>query len=154
MPRIIQSIHLSDYQALAMLLIQQAPSPDLALPELRKQDKRIESNLLGASETLAKIGLVEINGNSISITPEGEKVMQDEYLVDEMGEITDKGQELLQREPQEPTPSEQGPTDSQMNEPGTGQSAEMAPLNSPDDMTMGEDHSILKWVNDLSKLHG
>jgi hypothetical protein len=157
MPRIIQSIHLSEYQAHVMLIAFEAPTPELAFAEMGKQDKRIEPNLLGARDTLAKLGLITVDDRSITITPEGEKVMQDEYLVDEMGEISEKGQEILGRHTDEITPPTQktGPSDSDM---GQAQAADMAPTSIGGEMettpdNMGES-STLKLINDLIKLKG
>ena len=155
MPRIIQSIHLSDYQARVMLLAYQAQTPELAFTELGNQDSRIESNLLGARDTLAKIGLIEISDNAINITPNGEKVMTDEYLVDETGEITEKGQEIIQQNSSEVLPGNDGqPSDNQMDSP---QGSEMAPVGIGGEMEttpggVGES-SIFKLINDLTKLN-
>ncbi len=159
MPRIIQSIHLSDYQAMFMLIVQQASTPELAFAELGKQDSEIEPNLQGAKETLAKLGLVEVGENTVTITPEGEEVMRDEYLIDEMGEVTEKGNELLQMHVDEPSPGEQGPTaGSEDNVPNDATGMDMAPPTAGGEMEttpggIGES-SILKFVNDLSKLQG
>lgn len=158
MPRIIQSIHLSDYQARVMLLAHEAQTPELAFAELGNQDPRIESNLFGARETLAKLGLVELSDNSITVTPEGEKVMQDEYLIDETGAVTEKGEEILQAQSDEKEmPGEQGPTDMPPDMP-MDQGADMAPTTAGGEMEttpggMGES-SIFKMINDLSKLNG
>lgn len=173
MPRILQSIHLSDYQALVMLLVKQAPSATLAFAELGEQDPRIESNLMGAKDALEDLNLIQMtNGNEpsedpnvnatpnggeqgIIITPEGEKVMQDEYLIDEMGEITEKGQALLEPTVKEPTPADQGVTDAPMDM-AQGGSPDMAPTIAGGEMGetpgMGES-SILRLINDIVKLN-
>ena len=157
MPRIIQSIHLSDYQSRVMLLAHQAETPELAFSELGNQDPRIESNLLGARDTLAKIGLIEISDNAISVTPKGEEVMRDEYLIDETGQITQKGEEILQSEEGEMGPQEKEPGSDPMDSPS---GSEMAPVGIGGEMetTPGDsgmppmEGSIFKLINDLSKL--
>lgn len=155
MPRMIQSIHLSEYQARVMLLAHQAQTPELAYAELGSQDPRIESNLLGARDTLAKIGLIEITDNSLAVTPKGEEVMRDEYLIDEGGEITQKGEEILQQGDDEMGSQEKGPQSDPLEDP---QNTEMAPQTAGGEMetTPGDTGmppmESLKWVNDLTKL--
>ena len=154
MPRIIQSIHLSDYQARVMLIVQQAPTPEVAYEELGNQDPRIEDNLLGARDAMAKIGLLELGPNAISVTEKGEEVMRDEYLIDESGQPTEKGNEILQAhsdEQPEPGPAGEAP-------PGPEQGAEQAPVAAGGEMEttdqMPAESSIFRYVHDLAKLQG
>lgn len=155
MPRIIQSVHLSDYQARVMLIAHQAQTPELAYEELGSQDKRIEPNMLGARDTLAKIGLLEVGDNYIAVTPKGEEVMKDEYLIDEMGQPTERGEELLQQHSDEEPPAQQGPNDPQMDQQ---QGLDNAPVTSGgEQMTSPGDGfpaegSIFRQVHDLSRL--
>ena len=156
MPRIIQQIHLSAYQARVMLIAHQAQSPELAFAQLGNEDPRIESNLLGARETLAKLGLLEVGENYVAVTPEGEEVMRDEFLIDEMGEVTEKGDEILQQHSDQQ--QQQGPPgEPPMSEP---QGQEAAPVSMGGEMetTPGAgfpaEGSIFRDVHDLSKLKG
>lgn len=156
MPRIIQSVHLSDYQARVMLMAHQAQTPELAFAEYGGVDERIRPNLLTARETLAKIGLLEIGQNSIAVTEKGMEVMKDEYLIDDMGEVTDKGHEILQtEEKEEPTPSDT-PGDEMNDMPPGG--AEMANVSAGGEMetTPGSgfpaEGSIFRHINDLAKI--
>jgi hypothetical protein len=155
MPRVLQSIHLSDYQAQAMLIAFQAETPELAFAEMGQQDKRIESNLLSARDTLAKIGLLEIGENTIAVTPQGEEVMRDEYLINEIGDITEKGEELLQREEKEISPpADQGPSDTDVNDQ---QGPDQAPIEfgGEAETTNGIGESaLIRTINDLAKLKG
>ncbi len=157
MPRIIQNIHLSDYQARVMLIVQQAQTPELAFTELGSQDPRIEENLLGARDTLTKIGLIDAGPNALSVTEKGEEVMRDEYLIDESGQPTEKGNEILQSHSEEKTSDQMGPTDPQMPDQ---QGQEMAPATAGGEMETtpgGEfpaEGSILRDVNDLARLRG
>lgn len=155
MPRVIQSIHLSDYQARVMLIAQQAQTPELAYTDLGSQDARIEPNMLGARDTLQKLELIEVGDNYISVTPKGEEVMKDEYLIDETGQPTEKGEEILQQHSDEEPPAQQGPTDDQLNTP---QGTEMAPTTAGGEMQTDPgggfptEGSIFRLVHDLSKL--
>ncbi len=156
MPRILQSIHLSEYQARVMLIAQQAQSPELAFAELGNQDPRIETNLLGARDAMAKLGLLEVGENYVAVTPKGEEVMRDEFLIDEMGEVTEKGNEILQQHSDQQ--QQQGPPgEPPMSEP---QGQEAAPVNMGGEMetTPGDgfpsEGSIFRDVHDLSKLKG
>jgi len=156
MPRIIQSIHLSDYQARVMLIAHQAQSPELAFVELGNQDPRIEDNLLGARENLTKLGLLDLGDNYVSVTPQGEEVMRDEFLIDETGEPTEKANEILQQHSDEQQQSERGPEDTA---PTDTAGAEMAPTTTGGEMetTPGPgfgEGSVFRDVHDLSKLRG
>ena len=156
MPRVIQSVHLSDYQARVMLIAHQAQTPELAFAELGSQEKTIEPNLLGARDTLAKIGLIEVGQNYISITPKGEEVMRDEYLIDDSGQVTERGNEILGQSVEDNHPAQGGPSDTPAdNMAGT----DMGPTTAGGEMetTPGEtgmpmENSIFRQVHDLSKL--
>lgn len=156
MPRIIQSVHLSEYQARVMLMAHQAQTPELAFAEYGEVDERIRPNLLTARETLAKIGLLEVGQNTIAVTEKGMAVMKDEYLIDETGEVTEKGNEILQtEEKQEPEPT-QTPGDEMGEMPSGG--AEMANVGVGGEMetTPGSgfpaEGSVFRQVHDLSKI--
>lgn len=159
MPRIIQSIHLSEYQARVMLVVQQAESPELAFVELGNQDPRIEQNLLGARDALSKIGLIEMTDSSLTVTEQGEQVMRDEFLIDESGQPTEKGNEILQRNTDEKPPEEQGPADTPPEDMGAGGGA-MAPPSTGGEMETSQgdgfpaEGSIFRHIHDLSKLKG
>ena len=154
MPRIIQSIHLSDMQARVMLIVHQAPTPEVAFEELGAQDPRIEDNLLGARDNLARIGLLDVGPNALSVNEKGEEVMRDEYLIDESGQPTEKGNEILQAHSDEQP--ERGPTGDMP--PGAEQGAEQAPVSAGGEMETTDqfpaEGSIFRHVHDLSKLQG
>lgn len=93
--RVLQTVHLSDYQKKVLAIVKASATPQVAFEELQKQPPEEEQNIIGARDMLQKLGLVEIGPHSLEITPSGEKVMQDEYLVDEMGELTDEARKFL-----------------------------------------------------------
>lgn len=95
MPRILSTVHLSDFQAKVLAIIKAAPTPQTAFNELSKQPPEQQNNINGAKEVLEKLGLITASENGVEITEKGTQVMHDEYLIDEMGELTDKARELL-----------------------------------------------------------
>jgi hypothetical protein len=93
--RVLKTVHLSDFQKKVMAIVKASPAPQVAFEELQNQPPEERNNIIGARDMLQKLGLIDVEADAISITPAGEKVMQDEYLVDEMGELTDEAQKFL-----------------------------------------------------------
>lgn len=93
--RVLQTVHLSDFQKKVLVIVKAAPTPQVAFEELQNQPPEERNNITGARDMLQKLGMLEVGPNSLEITESGEKVMQDEYLVDEMGELTDEAQKFL-----------------------------------------------------------
>lgn len=150
--RILQSIHLSDFQGKVMLLIKTAPTPESAKEILAQQDPKTSGNLVGARDNMEKLGMIEITDTTATITPKGEEVMRDEYLIDEMGEPTEKGQQLLAPNKKEIPPQSSPPSDAP-NGPGPGPGAFASGDETETSAGGGlPEHSIFRQVHDLSKL--
>ena len=152
MPR-VEIQQLSQYQARVLLIAHQAQSPELAFTDIGNQPEEIRDNLLGARQTLEKMGFIQMTENTITITPEGEQILQQEGLLDEMGQVTEQGQEILDAQSKEMGPP--GPSTG----PDSPTGAEQAPVaaggemeTTPGDMGFPAEGSIFRQVNDLAKL--
>lgn len=95
MARVIRTLHLSDFQKKVMVIIKSAPTPQVAFEELQKQPPDERNNIVGARNLLQKLGLINVGAGTLEITQEGEQVMADEYLIDEMGELTPEALSLV-----------------------------------------------------------
>lgn len=94
--RVLKTIHLSDFQKKVLVIVKSAQTPQVAFEELRKQAAEDQSNMNSARDMLQKLGLLQVGEGDLSVTPQGEKVMQDEYLIDESGELTAEAQKYLE----------------------------------------------------------
>lgn len=81
---------LSDTQKAVLVMTVTASSPQMAFSSSNKA-----RNLVAAREALRKLDMVEIAGNSMSITDNGQEMLEYHNLVDDMGEITDEAREIL-----------------------------------------------------------
>lgn len=124
--RVLKTIHLSEYQKKVLSIVKAAPTPQVAFEELKKQPPEEQRNINGARDMMQKLGLLEVGQHDISVTDEGEQVMKDEYLIDEMGELTDEAQKYLQ--------DASGNQDAEMQEPQQGMGDEMGGEQGVDDL--------------------
>jgi len=137
--RVLQTVHLSDFQKKVLTIIKSAPTPQVAQEELQNQPPEERNNIIGARDMLQKLGMIEVTQDALTITPAGEKVMQDEYLVDEMGELTDEARKFLD--------------DASGNDEAEAQQAEMG---MGDEMGMEEPNpfeslELFRFIHDQSK---
>jgi hypothetical protein len=95
MMRVLNTIHLSDFQKKVLAITKAAPTPQVAFEELRNQPQDEQRNIVGARDILQKLGLLEVTDSTIEVTEKGEQVMADEYLIDETGELTAEAQKYL-----------------------------------------------------------
>lgn len=93
--RVLNTIHLSDFQKKVLAITKAAPTPQVAFEELRNQPQDEQRNIVGARDILQKLGLLDVTDSTIEVTKKGEQVMADEYLIDEMGELTAEAQKYL-----------------------------------------------------------
>lgn len=91
MARILTTVHLSDIQKEIMAKVKVAPTEQVAWEEISKAASDIDQNFASARDMLGNLGLLYVGDGELSVTDKGEKVMQDENLVDETGELTDDG---------------------------------------------------------------
>lgn len=89
----ITNIHLSDTQKVVLTKIIASATPTTAHEAI--SDGR---NLVEARNLLAKLGLIQFDQGTAAVTPEGEEVMRDENLIDEMGQLTPDGEQYSQVE--------------------------------------------------------
>jgi len=87
--RVLTNVRLTDYQMKVLAMI-------IASPEGIAPDEDISKgpNLTSARTMLTKLGLITHDGdNKYSVSETGMKVAKDENLVDDMGELTELGNE-------------------------------------------------------------
>jgi len=153
MPRILHSVNLSEIQSKLLLVVKIAETPEMAFEELSKQAPETSGNIAGARDVLIKLGMIEVTDNQVLVTSKGEEIMRDEYLIDEMGEPTEKGEALLQTGQKKVQPGPSGPTDNAEPGPTPGPMASGGgeAETSPGDGFPAET-SIFVQVHDLSKI--
>lgn len=147
--RVLKTIHLSDFQKKVLVVVHAAQTPQVAFEELRKQAAEDQGNINTARDMLEKLGLLEVGQDQVTVTPQGEQVMQDEYLIDEMGELTEEAQKYLE--------DASGNQDAEMQQPPPEQGDEMM----GDELGMGnemgaeenpfEGFDLFKLIHDQSK---
>ena len=79
-----------------MLLIKTAPTEKVAYENVSHGRQKI-----AARDLLARLGLIVYDNDEAEVTPEGEKLMQDYNLIDEMGEPTEEGEEIINKHQEE-----------------------------------------------------
>ena len=151
--RVLHSIKLSQFQSKLLLIAKTAQTPEIASEQISHEDKATQGNLVGAKESLLKLGLIEVTPNSVTVTPKGEEVMKDEFLIDDSGNPTpEKGQKILdmaQKEnPPQPEATGQQPPEAPGPAAPEGGGGEME----TSDAGMPAEGSIFRMVHDLSKL--
>lgn len=92
MTRIVQSLHLSDIQKEFLAKVKAAPNPHMAYSTIASTEGEVGQNFANARDTLAKLGVVEVRDGEIQIV--NDQILADEGITDEMGELTDFGQQL------------------------------------------------------------
>jgi hypothetical protein len=75
-----------------MLKVMTAQTPKLAAEAIIGDVEMSE-----AAEILANIGLLTMSPGDVSVSPQGEQVLKDLHLIDEMGEPTEEANQLLQQ---------------------------------------------------------
>lgn len=94
MARILTTVHLSDLQKEVLAKVHAAPTPQVAWEEISGAAAIVDDNLAAARDVLGNLGLMVVGDGTLEVTPNGEEVMKDENLIDDMGELTEQGQEL------------------------------------------------------------
>ena len=89
MTRIVTNLNLTKSQAEVLVKIHQASTPHLAKSETESSEKAI-----AASGTLLDIGAIDITPESAEVLPAGERIMRDEGLIDDGGELTKTAEQL------------------------------------------------------------
>jgi hypothetical protein len=99
--RTLTTIRLTDNQKKVMTRIVASATEVLAAEEISKGRQ-----LVTARDLLVKLGLIEFHAGSATLTPEGEKIMKDTNLTDDMGELTEDGNKFAYEEGKEPMATE------------------------------------------------
>lgn len=89
---IINSINLSEMQKVVLVKVLNSSSPNMAYNELTKNIKLITSR-----DILSKLGIInyDLNKEEVRLTNKGFKIMTDNGLIDNIGELTDIGKKYL-----------------------------------------------------------
>lgn len=81
---------LNDTQKAVLLIAHISQSPQMAFDNTGASE-----NLIQARESLVNLGAVVIGDNVLELTARGNDMLQYHNLVDEMGELSEEGQEIL-----------------------------------------------------------
>jgi len=105
--RILTTIHLNDIQKEVLAKTKAAPTPQVAFEEISGKPEQIDDNFAAAKDALVDMGLLTQSDDTLEVTERGIQVMKDENLIDDMGEFTEDGNELVGKERgREPSPEE------------------------------------------------
>jgi hypothetical protein len=86
----VNSIKLGAHQAYSLLLIFASPTAEMALEYINASEK-----LINATAYLKRMQLIKYNPAGYTINNVGEKVLAYNGFIDEKGNLTSKGRELL-----------------------------------------------------------
>jgi hypothetical protein len=142
-----QTTRLTSHQQTVLAKIKSSPTPVTAFGEIAKGDH----NLIKAKNMLAdpqqfNPPLIMVNGNQLSVSEAGEKMMKDENLIDDSGELTDQGKNLAYDSDQ-PQSGPAASADAGMD--GGSPLGGEADASAPPPM---ESFSLIDMINQLSKL--
>lgn len=113
MANTLTSIRLSETQKTLMCQIIAAPTEELAY-----EASEDGTNIMAARDQLEKLGLIDWEEGSASVTDNGMEVLKDEALVDDMGELTEEGSKYAYGE--EGNPQQQQTADDESDPLGMG----------------------------------
>lgn len=100
--RIMSAIHPSQNQKAVLAKIAAAPTPKVAGEQISRGE-----NLVSARNMLMKLGMVTFANGEAQLTQQGQKIAQEENIVDQSGQLTELGQKLAfgdQPQPQQAAP--------------------------------------------------
>lgn len=138
----LTNVHLSDAQKLVMTKIKASANANVALEQTRNN-----TNLATAQKVLIKLGLLQLDDSGISLTDKGIKVMSDENLTDESGDLTEEGHKYA------------GATDLNALAKTIKQEPSSEPVkpnidndSTQSDTTLGENNTLFRDVNALANI--
>lgn len=99
--RTLTTVRLTDNQKKVMTRIVSAPTEKLAAETISKGRQ-----LVTARDILDKLGMIEFRDGSATLTSDGEQLLKDYNLIDDMGELTDEGSEFAFDEEDQPIATE------------------------------------------------
>lgn len=103
--RVITNLRLTDFQKKVLTKVHVSPTETVAGEEISQS-----RNLVAARRLLVRLGLVNYIDGKATVTDDGMRVMREENLIDEMGELTDEGRKYaFDEEDQQTEPTEMPP---------------------------------------------
>lgn len=99
--RILNTIRPNNNQRMVLAIILASPTPKIAAEQLTGN-----SNIVSARDTLAKIGAITFSLEQAALTDRGTQIAREENIVDDAGQLTAQGQQLLQQDTEQ-TPGNQ-----------------------------------------------
>ena len=99
--RVLSTVRLTENQKKVMTRIVASATEKLAAEEISKG-----RNLVAARDMLVKLGMIEFREGHAALTSDGEQVMKDSNLIDDMGSLTEEGNKFAYEEGQEPMATE------------------------------------------------
>ena len=99
--RTLTTVRLTDNQKKVMTTILSSATEKLAADNISKGRQ-----VVTARDILIKLGLIEYRDGFAAVTPEGEQLLKDSGLIDDMGQLTDEGSKFAYEDEDEfPTES-------------------------------------------------
>lgn len=148
--QILTTIRLSGVQKSILTKIVAAATPEVAYEQI--SDGR---NFVAARDILQKIGLIDFDEGTASLTDSGKKVMKDENLMDDSEQLTSDGQQYVEAETpndiKKPQPgtadndASTNPLDGTEDELGFG--GEEDPAGSEDELDAAFKEGLIQYIN-------
>lgn len=88
--RLLTAVHPTDNQKRVLALIANAATPSVAA-----QSISTDANLVAARNMLMKLGAITFSNGEAEMTDRGTKVATDENIIDQSGQLTPAGQQLV-----------------------------------------------------------
>jgi len=99
--RTLTTVRLTNNQKKVMTRIIAAATEKVAAEEVSKG-----RGLVAARDLLVKLGMIEYRDGYAALTTDGEQVLKDSNLIDDMGSLTEEGNKFAYEEGQEPMATE------------------------------------------------
>ena len=109
--RIMSSVHPTNSQLRVFAKISASATPKVAGEEVSK-----DVNVVAARNMLVRLGLITLNNGEAELTQQGSQVAQDENIIDQTGQLTQRGKALAYT-----NSSDQQDNDTTGQQPETGQ---------------------------------
>lgn len=118
---------MNDIQKEVLAKVKAAPTPQVAFEEIAGKPERIDDNFASARDSLTELGLLEQGEGTLEVTDKGLEIMKDENIIDDMGDFTEEGDDLVGKERgKEPAVTQQGAEGGAGMTPGLGPEAQGA----------------------------
>lgn len=121
--RVITNLRLTDFQKKVLTKVVASPTETVAGEEISQS-----RNLVAARRLLVRLGLVNYVDGKATVTDSGMRVMREENLIDEMGELTDEGRKYAFDEEDQQTQSAETPPAAPSEGPAVEPEGQAGPL--------------------------